>query len=370
MRAARTSLRITSAPCAAYSLRMSTISTAAIGRSKIRRGSSRRSYRPRSALQADLERRGRRSQQRDGAFEPGPHDGRIAAVVTRRLVLLVRPVVLFIDHDQPDVFKRREDGGSRADDNADLALPNAVPLIVPLAVRESAVLDGHPLPEPALNRPATTGVRPISGTSTRTRRPAAVTVRRQPQIDLRLAAASHAVQERRLELLALRPCGELDATRQPAPSSRLEHASVCRVRRDRIGRLVPVVPAERIALDDLPVRALIEPEPRERPHRVGADALAQEFLQASRCRTAAQQRVRAPRAVSAVWRMSWCPRPPPARAPRAARCENDVARPRARRRHGNRQRVPGTRRVVLVPTQSARSTTTRRQKRYGHRGRA
>ena len=84
-----------------------------------------------------LHRRRRRAENGERASLPRAHDGDIAAVVARRLFLLVRAVVLFVDDDQPDVRERREHGRAGSDDDVDVAAPDPVPLIVALAVREA-----------------------------------------------------------------------------------------------------------------------------------------------------------------------------------------------------------------------------------------
>ena len=74
-------------------------------------------------------------------------DGDVAPVVARALVLLVRGVVLFVDDDQADVLERGEHGGAGADHDVDVAAADALPLIVPLAVGEAAVLNRHAVAE-------------------------------------------------------------------------------------------------------------------------------------------------------------------------------------------------------------------------------
>jgi hypothetical protein len=56
-------------------------------------------------------------------------------------------VVLLVDHDQAEVGDRREDGAAGTDDQIDVAPPDALPLIVALAVAEAAVLDRDPRAE-------------------------------------------------------------------------------------------------------------------------------------------------------------------------------------------------------------------------------
>jgi hypothetical protein len=50
--------------------------------------------------------------------------------------------VLFVHDDQAEAVQRREDGRARANDETDVATPDALPLVVPFAVRQRAVLDG------------------------------------------------------------------------------------------------------------------------------------------------------------------------------------------------------------------------------------
>src|SRR5262249_61157908 len=92
-------------------------------------------------------RRARRAEndQRAGALRA--HDRDVAGVVARALLLLVRAVVLLVDDDQPEALDRREHGRARADHHVDLAAADSLPLIVSLAVAESAVLDGDALGE-------------------------------------------------------------------------------------------------------------------------------------------------------------------------------------------------------------------------------
>ena len=59
------------------------------------------------------------------------------------VVLLVGPLVLFVDHDQPKVGLGREDRTPRADHHAVLAAVHLPPLVEALAGRQSAVQHGH-----------------------------------------------------------------------------------------------------------------------------------------------------------------------------------------------------------------------------------
>src|SRR5580765_3290779 len=89
-----------------------------------------------------LHRRRRRSEDDQRTRLLGANDRDVAAVVTRRFFLLVRRIVLFVDNDQTDTLERREYRRPRADDDVDGAAADALPLIVPFAIGQTAVLDG------------------------------------------------------------------------------------------------------------------------------------------------------------------------------------------------------------------------------------
>ena len=87
--------------------------------------------------------RGRGGAEDDGAgLAETAHDGDVAGVVARRLVLLVAGLVLLVHDDDAEFVDGREDGRARADDDARLASMDAVPFVVALAVAELAVEDG------------------------------------------------------------------------------------------------------------------------------------------------------------------------------------------------------------------------------------
>ncbi len=84
--------------------------------------------------------------------------------------------MLFVDDDQAELVERREDRRPRADDDVDLAAPDALPLIVPLAVGQAAVLNGHAVAERlAEQRGATRASARSPAPASATRRPAART---------------------------------------------------------------------------------------------------------------------------------------------------------------------------------------------------
>src|SRR5271169_3354725 len=65
-------------------------------------------------------------------------------VKRRRILLLVSPLVLFVDDDEAEVGERSKKGASRADDDIVSPLGDAAPLVVPLAKGKFAVQNGHP----------------------------------------------------------------------------------------------------------------------------------------------------------------------------------------------------------------------------------
>jgi hypothetical protein len=103
--------------------------------------------------------------------------------------------VLLVHDDEAERRQRREDGRTRADDHVDLAAADAMPLVVPFTVRESAVLDrqavGEPRPEDARQR----GRQADLGDENQHRAAAVAHLRGQAQVDLRLPAPGHAVQQ-------------------------------------------------------------------------------------------------------------------------------------------------------------------------------
>ena len=86
------------------------------------------------------------AEQDDALFDLCPHDGDIARVIARRFLLLVGGLVFFIDHDQAEIFERREDGAARADHDPRAAGMNLVPFIVPLAFGQDGCAGPRPCP--------------------------------------------------------------------------------------------------------------------------------------------------------------------------------------------------------------------------------
>ena len=123
--------------------------------------------------------------------------------------------MLLVHDDEAEPLERREHGGARADHDVHVAAADALPLIVPLAVRERAVLDGDARAERAAEQ---RGHRRRQRDLGHHASAPAVPERHDPlgqaQIDLGLAAAGDAVQQRHAEL-ARRPA----ATAARAPRS-------------------------------------------------------------------------------------------------------------------------------------------------------
>ncbi len=69
----------------------------------------------------------------------GAHHRDIARVITGRFLLLVSRFVFFIDHDEPEIFQRRENRAARADYNTRTAGMNFVPFIVAFALGQMTV---------------------------------------------------------------------------------------------------------------------------------------------------------------------------------------------------------------------------------------
>ena len=112
--------------------------------------------------------------------------------------------MLFVDDDEPEPFKRSEHGRAGADDDVDVAAPDPLPLVVPLAGREPAVLNRHAIAKVlAAHRSDRRRQCDFRDEDERaTGLPAGPC--RQAQVDLGLSAAGHAVEERDAECAGVR----------------------------------------------------------------------------------------------------------------------------------------------------------------------
>ncbi len=111
--------------------------------------------------------------------------------------------MLLVDDDQADRAQGRKHRRPRADDHVDVAAPNAMPLIVTLAVGEAAVLNGHPLAERLAELEGDGRRQRNLGHQQQNPTAAAPYFCCEPQVELGLAAARDAVQERGLKPAAL-----------------------------------------------------------------------------------------------------------------------------------------------------------------------
>ena len=111
--------------------------------------------------------------------------------------------MLLVDDDQADRAQGGEHRRPRANDHVDVAAPYAMPLIVTLTVGEAAVLNGHPLAKRLAELERDGRRQRNLGHQQQNPTAAAPHFCCEPQVELGLAAAGDAVQERRLKTAAL-----------------------------------------------------------------------------------------------------------------------------------------------------------------------
>ncbi len=143
------------------------------------------------------------------------HDGHVAPVVARRVLLLIAAIVLFIDDDEAEILHRSEDARPGSDHHAGLAVADAAPLLGALGIVKGGMKDRDPVAE---------AMEELAGHSRSQRdlghqqqRVAAGRERRfdGAEIDLRLARAGDTVQQERMKGFGLRLlCG---SPRTPLP---------------------------------------------------------------------------------------------------------------------------------------------------------
>ena len=86
------------------------------------------------SVEVTFQRGGGAAEHNGDSGEPGAPDRHVAGVVARsEVVLFIGMLVLFVDDDEAEIGKRREDGGACADENAHLAPLDPPPEIVFLA---------------------------------------------------------------------------------------------------------------------------------------------------------------------------------------------------------------------------------------------
>ena len=143
--------------------------------------------------------RGRRAEDERRSVLLRAQRDHVAGVVARRLALLVRGVLLLVDDEQARVRDRSEGGGARTDHRPRLAAAHAVPGVGALAVRERRVEHGGERAELPRQLAREDGrERDLRDEPDR----APSRVEREPdraQVHLGLAAAGHALEQRREE---------------------------------------------------------------------------------------------------------------------------------------------------------------------------
>ena len=228
--------------------------------------------------------RRRRAQHDQRARLLAAHHRDVAAVVTRALLLLERRVVLLVDDDQAEPVQRREDGGPCAHHHVDVAAPDAVPLVVPLAVGQPAVLDGHAAAAGGAKR-AHHGRRQGDLGHEHEHAPALPAhLSRELQVDGGLPAPGHPVQQRDPEPSVRRP-------RRQAAQRRLLLAGQLDRSRAR-SRVHPFRRGERVALD-LPALDAHQAPAGQPAHGVGGDAVLGQHRDGEPGRGCREQRERA-----------------------------------------------------------------------------
>ena len=154
-----------------------------------------------------FQRRGGRTQQGDNSGPLGADNRQVTSVIARLLLLLVARVVLLIhDHQsQVSVGNRRHHGRTRADHQPGLAAPHPPPFRRPLPRPQGAVQHGHLPGKPRRQKPLKFGGQ--GDFRHQHQRPAAPLqhLGQGPQIDLRLAAARHPVQQHHLKAVFFQP---------------------------------------------------------------------------------------------------------------------------------------------------------------------
>ncbi len=83
-----------------------------------------------------------RSQDDHRMVHASPHQGQVSRVIPELLLLLIRGVVLLIDHNDAEAGEGREDGGTGADGDLHQTFANPPPSVISLTGRQPAVQDG------------------------------------------------------------------------------------------------------------------------------------------------------------------------------------------------------------------------------------
>src|SRR5262249_49476348 len=127
-----------------------------------------------------------------------PHDRHIASVVSRRRFLLERVLVLLVDDNEAEFARRREDSTACPDDDLNVPGRDPPPVSAAFGVGEVAVQDGD-VPAAALEaRDRLRRERDLRNEDDRFL-PLLHRLLDSSEINLRLSAARHAMQQERLE---------------------------------------------------------------------------------------------------------------------------------------------------------------------------
>ena len=132
----------------------------------------------------------------------------VARVIARRIFRLVASLLLLVENDETEVRQRREHRTARAEHDAYLAAPDALPLVIALRERQRAVQHHNICAELRGKAPHHLR-RQRDLRHEQHRRPAArKRLLDEPEVDLCLAACGHAVKERGTAALSLEQRGK------------------------------------------------------------------------------------------------------------------------------------------------------------------
>ncbi len=190
--------------------------------------------------------------------------------------------MLLVDDEQAQPVERREDRRPRADHQVHLAAPDAVPLIVALAVGQPAVLDGHAIAE---GRPELRGdLRRERNLRHQDQHTPALRdgVTRQAHVELGLAAAGDAVHQRGVVAAAVEQSRQRRQRRRLLVGQRTRLVAIDDRRR---------AAGKRIALAHLLVQ-VHEPTRREPPQRAQVDTVLSKRANGLRLAAGCQRRQR------------------------------------------------------------------------------
>ena len=143
-----------------------------------------------------LHRWGRGPQHHEGPERLPANNRHISAVIARRLLLLVGGVVLLVHDNQAKVAERSEHRGASTDHHVDATVADTLPLVVPFPIGKPAVLNRDPR---AKRRSEQRDHRRCQGNLRHQQQhllPSPADAISQAEIDFRLAATGHAVQQR------------------------------------------------------------------------------------------------------------------------------------------------------------------------------